>query len=240
MLLPAIDIKGGKCVRLFRGNFEKTTQYQISPLDQAKTFLKYGFNNIHIIDLDGALQGRSVNKSIIEDICKLKDIFIQTGGGIRSLDQIGELLDIGVHKVILGTKAIEDLNFLEHACKKYNDKIILSIDAKGGYVALSGWTKNTKINAKNFVKKIKDFNISRIVYTDIDRDGTKTGPNVEQTVSLSNITNIPFIVSGGISSIKDISDIKEKKFKNIIGVIIGKAIYDGNINLKNLASLLDE
>ena len=185
-----------------------------------------------------ANKGKSFSKEIIKEISRLNRANIQVGGGIRTLDQINELLDVGVDKIILGTRAIEDKDFLEIACKKFKDKIVLSIDTKNGFIALSGWTKKTNIRATDFIDEIKDLSISRIIYTDIEKDGTKTGPNLKETLSLSNLTKIPIVVSGGISSIKDVLNIKNKKFKNIEGVIIGKAIYDGNINLKELSKLI--
>ena len=238
IIFPAIDIKGGKCVRLLKGDFNQLKEYEKSPLEQAKTFISFGFYNLHIVDLDGALKGKSFSKEIIKEISKLDGVKIQAGGGIRTVDQINELLDFGVEKIILGTRAIEDKNFLENVCKKFGDKIALSIDAKNGLIALSGWTKKTNIKAIDFIKEIKDLNISRIIYTDIDKDGTKTGPNIKETLSLSNLTKIPIIISGGISSIEDVLSIKNKKFKNIKGVIIGKSIYDGNIDLKKLSELI--
>ena len=238
IIFPAIDIKEGKCVRLLKGDFKQLKEYRKSPLEQAKVFINYGFHNLHIVDLDGALKGKSFSKEIIKEISMLNRANVQVGGGIRTLDQIDELLDFGVEKIILGTRAIEDKSFLEIACKKFKDKIVLSIDAKNGYIALSGWTKKTNIKATDFIADIKDLSISRIIYTDIDKDGTKTGPNLKETLSLSNLTKIPIVISGGISSIKDVLNIKNKKFKNIEGVIIGKAIYDGNINLKELSKLI--
>ena len=238
IIFPAIDIKEGKCVRLLKGDFKQLKEYRKSPLEQAKVFINYGFHNLHIVDLDGALKGKSFSKEIIKEISMLNRANVQVGGGIRPLDQIDELLDFGVEKIILGTRAIEDKSFLEIACKKFKDKIVLSIDAKNGYIALSGWTKKTNIKATDFIADIKDLSISRIIYTDIDKDGTKTGPNLKETLSLSNLTKIPIVISGGISSIKDVLNIKNKKFKNIEGVIIGKAIYDGNINLKELSKLI--
>ena len=237
IIFPAIDIKGGKCVRLLKGDFNQLKEYKKSPLEQAKTFINFGFYNLHIVDLDGALKGKSFSKETIKEISKLDGAKVQAGGGIRTIEQIDELLDFGVDKIVLGTRAIEDKIFLENVCKKFKDKIVLSIDAKNGFIALSGWTKKTNVKATDFIKEIQDLNISRIIYTDIDKDGTKTGPNIEETLSLSNLTKIPVIISGGISSIDDVLNIKNKKLKNIKGVIIGKAIYDGNIDLKKLCEL---
>ena len=159
------------------------------------------------------------------------------GGGIRSFDDIKKLLDFGIEKVIIGTAAIEDSDFFEKACNMFKNKIALSIDVRKGYIALSGWKKQTDILAHDFIKKIGNMNITRIIYTDIDKDGTKTGPNIQETISLLNLTNIPIVISGGVASIDDVLKIK-KNHSNIGGVIIGKAIYDGNINAKELSKLI--
>ena len=193
---------------------------------------------MHIVDLDGAKFGKSFSKSIIYEICKLGILKIQVGGGIRKTEQIKELLDNGVDKVILGTKAIEDKNFLLESISKFENKIVLSLDAKDGFLASSGWTKKTNIKVTEYIKDIKDFKISRIIFTDISRDGTKTGPNIDQTLFLSSLTKIPFIISGGISSIDEVMDIKNRNYKSIEGIIIGKAIYDGNIDLQKLSKLI--
>ena len=235
IIFPAIDIKGGKCVRLLKGDFANLTQYNKSPLDQANVFANFGFKYLHLIDLDGALEGKLSNKNIIQNIAKINNTKIQVGGGIRSLEQIDELLNLGVDKVILGTKAIEDLNFLKNACEKFKKKIALSIDVRNGFIALSGWKKQTTILASDFIKKVDSLDISRIVYTDIDRDGTKSGPNIEGTIKFSNLTKIPVVVSGGVSSLQDVINIKEKKSEKIEGIIVGKAIYDKSIDLKELS-----
>ena len=238
IILPAIDIKGGKCVRLFQGDFEKTTEYKKTPADQAQEFLNYGFKNIHVIDLDGALKGKLVNKNIIKDIIKKNSLKVQVGGGIRSLENIKELHDIGVDKIVLGTAAVENIEFLKKACNHYKDKIALALDVRNGLIALSGWKKQTKISALEFVNKIENYGLSRIIYTDIDKDGTKTGPNIKETINLSEKIKIPIIISGGVSSMTDILKIKEMKPKNIEGIIIGKAIYDKNIELKELSKII--
>ena len=238
IIFPAIDIKGGKCVRLLKGDFNQITQYNKSPIDQAKEFSNLGFNNIHLIDLDAALEKKSSNENIIKEISKIKKIKIQTGGGIRSLEHIKKLLDFGVDRVILGTAAVQNVDFLENACNKFSNKIALSIDVRDKYIALSGWKKQTTILASNFIEKIKNMNVSRIIYTDINKDGTKSGPNLQETVNLSNITKIPVVISGGISSVEDIIEIKKEKFSNIEGIIVGKAIYDGNIDIKKLSKLI--
>tara|TARA_B100000029_G_scaffold389442_1_gene385787 strand:+ start:270 stop:989 length:720 start_codon:yes stop_codon:yes gene_type:complete len=238
IIFPAIDIKGGKCVRLLKGDFNKITQYKKSPIDQANEFLNLGFNNIHLVDLDGALAENLVNETIIKEISKINKIKIQMGGGIRSLDHIKKLIDFGVDKVIIGTAAVENVEFLKKACDKFTNKIVLSLDARKGYIALSGWKKQTDILVSDFIKKIKDINISRIVYTDIDKDGTKSGANVQETINLSNLIKIPFVISGGISSISDVIKIKKNNYSNIEGIIIGKAIYDGNIDIKKLSEII--
>ena len=236
-IFPAIDIKGGKCVRLLKGDFANLTEYEKSPEEQANIFSNFGFKYLHVIDLDGALEGKLVNKNIIQNITKINNLKIQVGGGIRSLEQITDLLNLGADKVILGTKAIEDLNFLKIACKKFKKKIILAIDVRNGFIALSGWKKQTSISAADFITKVDTLEISRIIYTDIDRDGTKLGPDIDETIKFSNLTKIPIVVSGGISSLQDVINIKDKKSKKIEGVIVGKAIYDKSIDLEELSKI---
>jgi len=238
IIFPAIDIKGGKCVRLFKGDFNKITQYKKSPFEQATEFFNLGFTNIHLVDLDGALEGNLINKEIIKKISEIDKIKIQVGGGIRSLEHIEKLINFGVDKIIIGTAAVENIEFLKIACNKYNKKIAISLDVREGYIALSGWKKQTKILATDFIKNIENMDISRIIYTDINRDGTKSGPNLYETLNFSNLTKIPVVISGGISSIDDVINIKNKKLKNIEGIIIGKAIYDGSIDIKELSKII--
>ena len=238
IIFPAIDIREGKCVRLLKGDFKSITQYKKTPLDQAKEFFNLGFNNIHLVDLDGALEKKNNNENIIKEICRISKIKIQIGGGIRSLEHIERLLDFGVDKVILGTIAFENIEFLKIACNKFLNKIVLSVDVRNGYIALSGWTRQTNILASEFVKKIENMNLSRIIYTDINKDGTKSGPNLKETINLSNLTKTPMVISGGVSSIDDVINIKKSKSPNIEGIIIGKAIYDGNIDIKKLSKII--
>tara|TARA_B100001173_G_scaffold261285_1_gene234780 strand:+ start:43 stop:762 length:720 start_codon:yes stop_codon:yes gene_type:complete len=238
IIFPAIDIKGGKCVRLLKGDFNKITQYEKSPPEQANEFSNLGFNNIHLVDLDGALSANQLNENIIKKISENKKIKIQIGGGVRSIQKIKKLLSFGVDKVILGTAAINNLQFLQEACDKFNDKIALAIDVRNGFIALSGWKKQTNILAVDFIKKIQKIKVSRIIYTDINKDGTKSGPNLKDTLQFSNLSKIPTVISGGISSIADIMNIKEKKYSNIEGVVVGKAIYDGNIDIKELSRIV--
>ena len=238
IVFPAIDIKEGKCVRLLKGDFNKVTQYKKSPVDQAAEFSDLGFKNIHLVDLDGALKGNPINEKIIKEISKIKKIKIQAGGGIRSLEHIKKLLDLGVDNVIIGTAAVENIEFIEMVSSKFAKKIAVSLDVRDGYIALSGWKKQTEILASEFIKKIEGMNISRIIYTDINKDGTKLGPSLKETVDFSNLTKIPVVLSGGISSISDVVNIKKNKFPNIKGIIIGKAIYDGSIDIIELSKII--
>ena len=212
IIFPAIDIKGGKCVRLLKGDFSKVKKYEKSPLEQASEFVCLGFQNIHIIDLDGALKANLTNVNIIKEISKINKIKIQTGGGIRTFDDIKKLIDFGINKVILGTAAIQNIKFLEEACDKFTNKIAISIDVRDKRLALSGWANQTNILATDFIKEIKNINVSRIIYTDINKDGTKTGSSIEETLNFANMAKIPTVISGGVSSINEITDIKKKTF----------------------------
>ena len=236
-IFPAIDIKDKKCVRLVRGDFNNKTEYQISPVDQAEKYKEHGFKNLHIVDLDGALTGKTVNLDIIQQIVHNFDLKIEVGGGIRTIDSIQKYIDIGVEKVILGSAAIKDKNFLKEACQKFPNKIALGLDAKDGYLSVSGWKENSNQLTLDFLKEVNDFGVSRLIYTDINRDGMKQSPNFEETINVANVSNCPVIISGGVSSIDDIK--KAKGLKNIEGIIVGKAIYDGDIKLDELARELD-
>ena len=235
IIFPAIDIKDGKCVRLIKGDFNQMTSYKKSPFDQAKIYFQNGFKNIHIVDLDGALHGKSSNTNIIKEIIKNFKLNIQIGGGIRTIDDIDSWVKSGVEKVIIGTAAVENKNLLKTACEKFKNKIAISLDVKNGFIFLSGWKKQTNILASDFLKEVQNFGISRIIYTDINKDGTKKGPNIKDTIELSSKFKIPFIISGGISSIEDVKKIKSLNNSNIEGVIVGKSIYDGDIKINELA-----
>ena len=233
-IFPAIDIKGGKCVRLLKGDFNKATEYKKSPIDQAKEFSDQGFRDIHIVDLDGALKGEPVNSKLIEEICKTTKIRIQIGGGIRSIDHINNLISIGVDRVVLGTVAVEDIKFLENVCSKFKNKIAVALDVRNGFIALRGWKDQTKILASDFLMKIKDIGVSRIIYTDIERDGTMTKPNLPETLKIAKLVKniIPVVVSGGVGSVNDIVAVKHHE-EDLEGVIVGKAIYDGRLTHDN-------
>ena len=236
-IFPAIDIKDKKCVRLIKGNFDNQTIYNQSPLDQASKYKEFGLLNLHIVDLDGALTGELINLDIIESIIKKLGISVEVGGGIRSIEKIERYLNIGVDKVILGSAAIKNPNFLKEACEKFKNKIVLGLDAKKKMILISGWKETTDQTAENYLKKVNSYGFSRLIYTDIERDGTKTGPNIDETKSIAKISVAPVVVSGGISSIQDVKKIKELKNFNIEGVIVGKAIYDGDIKLNEFKQL---
>ncbi len=231
-IFPAIDIKDKKCVRLIKGDFDNKTEYEISPVEQAGKYRDHGFKNLHIVDLDGALTGETVNLDLIQDIVGKFNLKVEVGGGIRSIDSVKKYIDAGVEKVILGSAAIQDKNFLKEACEKFPNKIALGLDAKVGYLSVSGWKENSNQLTLDFLKEVNDYGVSRLIYTDINRDGTKQSPNFEETAKVAEISNCPVIISGGVSSINDIK--KAKNLKNIEGIIVGKAIYDGDIDLKEL------
>ena len=194
-VFPAIDIKNGKCVRLVKGDFDKKTEYQMSPIDQAGKYKDHGFKNLHIVDLDGALTGDIINLEIIKEIVNKFNFKIEIGGGIRNFESIKKYADVGVEKVILGSAAIKDKNFLREACLKFPNKIALGLDAKDGFLSVSGWKENSNKLTIDFLKEVNDYGISRLIYTDINRDGTKQSPNFDETSKVANISKCPVIIS---------------------------------------------
>ena len=236
-IFPAIDIKDKKCVRLVKGDFKNKTEYVNSPVYQASRYNDYGFKNLHIVDLDGALTGEIVNLDIIQEIISKFDFKIEVGGGIRNFESIQKYYDVGVEKVILGSAAIKDKNFLKVACQKFPNKIALGLDAKDGYLSISGWSENSNQLTIDYLKEVNDYGASRLIYTDINRDGMKQSPNFDETAKVADISNCPVIISGGVSSIDDIK--KAKNLKNVEGIIVGKAIYDGDIKLEELVKELN-
>ena len=238
-IFPAIDIKDKKCVRLVKGDFDNKTEYEVSPVDQAGKYKDHGFKNLHIVDLDGALKGETINLDIIQEIVTRFDLKIEIGGGVRNFESIQKYTDVGVEKVILGSAAIKDKNFLKEACEKFPKKIALGLDAKDGYLSVSGWKENSNQLTLDYLKEVNDYGASRLIYTDINRDGMKQSPNLEDTAKVADISNCPVIISGGVSSIDDIRKAKELNNNNIEGIIVGKAIYDGDIKLDELVKEID-
>ncbi len=236
-IFPAIDIKDKKCVRLVRGDFDNKTEYEMSPVEQASKYKDHGFKNLHVVDLDGALTGEIINLDIIQDIVSKFDLKIEVGGGVRTLENIKKYINAGVEKVILGSAAIKDKSFLKEACDKFPNKIALGLDSRDGYLSVSGWKESSNQLTLEYLKAVNDYGVSRLIYTDINKDGMKQSPNFDETMKVAEISNCPVIISGGVSSIDDIK--KAKNLRNVEGIIVGKAIYDGDIDLKNLALELE-
>ena len=231
-IFPAIDIKDKKCVRLVKGDFDNKTEYEMSPVEQARKYKDQGFKNLHIVDLDGALIGQTINLELIQNIVSKFDLKVEIGGGIRNSESIRKYIDAGVEKVILGSAAIKDKIFLKEACEKFPNKIALGLDAKDGYLLVSGWKESSNQLTLDYLKEVNDYGVSRLIYTDINRDGMKRSPNFDQTMKIAEMSNCPVIISGGVSSIDDVK--KAKNLKNVEGIIVGKAIYDGDIKLEEL------
>lgn len=231
VIYPAIDIKDGKCVMLSQGEFDREKIYYEDPRQVAKMWEKKGAQILHIIDLDGALVGRAKNLSIIEGIIGAIDIPIQLGGGIRDLRALDNLINIGVDRVILGTKALENREDLKRAVDNYGDRIVVAIDARDGYVAIKGWTQTSQIPALDFALEMEDVGVETIIYTDIARDGMLRGPNFEAIEQMKRHVNINLIASGGVSTVGDVERLRQI---GVEGAIIGKALYEGKINLEDL------
>lgn len=231
IVFPAIDILNGKCVRLIQGDYNKESVYSDSPVQMAKEWEKKGAEFIHIVDLNGAKTGESVNQSIINNIAETVSIPIQVGGGIRSLDTIENYISNGVARVIIGTAAINDRQFLQEAVGKYKEKIAVSLDARNGYVATDGWTDTSNVTAIDLLKELEEIGVQTIVYTDIAKDGMLQGPNLSEQKAINEATKINVIASGGVTTKEDVKNLQNL---NLYGAIIGKALYDGKLDFAEI------
>lgn len=237
IILPAIDLKEGRCVRLEQGLMDKDTVYNDDPAAQARIWQEQGGEYLHIVDLDGAFAGTPKNKGAIEAIVGAIDIPSELGGGIRDLQTIEAYLDLGINRVILGTIAKENPALVKEACQKFPGQIVVGIDAKDGLVAVRGWADVTEKKATEMAREMEDFGVEAIIYTDISRDGMMQGPNIEATKNLAESITIPVIASGGLSTLDDIRRLIEIEASGVNGVITGKAIYSGAIDLRDAVAL---
>lgn len=231
IIFPAIDILKGKCVRLIQGDYNQEKVYGDSPVAMAKKWEEKGAEYIHIVDLDGAKSGDSINKSVIKEIAENVNIPIQVGGGIRSLDIISFYLNSGVSRVIIGTAAIQDPEFLKEAVHQYSDKIAVSLDARNGFVATDGWTDTSEVKAIDLVKQLEQIGVKTIVYTDIAKDGMLQGPNLEEQRAINDATSMNVIASGGVTTKEDVNNLQTL---DLYGTIIGKALYDGKLDFETV------
>ena len=238
IIYPAIDLKDGACVRLLRGEMSQATVFNTDPGEQARLFQSQGFEWLHLVDLNGAFEGKPVNGSAVESILKSVTIPVQLGGGIRDLNTIGMWLEKGISRVILGTVALRDPELVKAACREFPGKIAVGIDAREGYVAVAGWAETSDIKALDLALKFEDCGVAAIIYTDINRDGAMGGVNVESTSDLAFHLTTPVIASGGVSSIEDLKALKVEEDTGIEGVICGRALYDGRIDPKEALALL--
>lgn len=238
LIFPAIDLKSGQCVRLFKGDMSQATIFNNNPAAQAKEFEDFGFKFLHVVDLDGAISGTSANENSVKEILKNVKIPIQLGGGIRSIETIEKWLELGVNRVILGTIAAKNPELVKEACKKFPGKIVIGIDAKDGFVATEGWVNSSEILVLDLAIKFANCGAAAIIYTDISRDGTLSGPDVEGTKILAQNLKIPVIASGGISNLEDVLKIKALEKNGVVGAIVGRALYDKKILAHDLVNLI--
>lgn len=231
-VIPAIDILGGRCVRLYQGDYERSQVFDENPVNVAKQWENEGAMRLHLVDLDGAKAGHPVNQDIIEAIIHAVGIPVQVGGGLRDRQSIGDLLAIGVNQVILGTVAVETPNLVAQVCEEFPEQIIVGIDARNGNVATRGWLETSEVNAVTLAQRMADLGVSRLIYTDIHRDGTLKGPNYSALREVAESTTIPIIASGGISSLTNLLSLLALEPLGVSGAIIGRALYTGDISLK--------
>lgn len=232
IIIPAIDLKDGKCVRLLQGDFQRVTVYSEDPVEIAEQWRAQGAQRIHVVDLDGSLAGSPRNMSTILKMIKAVPILVELGGGIRDIRTVDFYIQNGVQWVILGTAALKNRSFVQDACRHFGGRIIVGIDARNGLVAVQGWTEKTSEPAADIARRYEDYGLAAIIYTDIQRDGMQTGVNLEATRALAEAVNIPIIASGGVAGIQDIEQILILEPIGVTGVIVGKALYTGGLNLK--------
>ena len=231
LIIPAIDIKDGRCVRLYQGDMDRETVYYEEPLEAARHLAREGARMIHVVDLNGAVEGHPVHLAELSAICAETGVAVEVGGGLRTLEAVAEAMAAGVERVVIGTKAYEDQDFLVRACERFPGRVVVGIDARDGKVAVRGWRDDTAMDAVELARRCKDDGAARIIYTDIGRDGTESGANAVQTVRLARAVGIPVIASGGIGSLDDIRALAALADEGIEGVIVGRALYNGAFSL---------
>ncbi len=232
LIIPAIDLKDGRCVRLFRGEMDKETIYFEDPVAAARHWLSEGARFIHIVDLNGAVEGHPVHTREVAAICRQPGLSVELGGGLRSIEAVESALDLGVSRVVIGTAAYDNAEFLRALCKRFPGKVVVGIDARDGKVAVKGWKETTAMEAVELAKRCEADGATRIIYTDIDRDGTREGVNLEETLKIAIAVKIPVIASGGIATLEDIKKLLPLEKDGVEGVIVGKALYSGTVTLK--------
>lgn len=239
ILFPAIDLKDGLCVRLLRGDMARATVFNASPADQARDFQAAGFKWLHLVDLNGAIEGEPVNAKAVSAVIEAIDIPVQLGGGIRNADIMNRWFDAGVSRVILGTAALSDPAFVMAACRDHPGKVVVAIDARDGRVAIEGWTRDSGVRVLDLALRFEDSGAAAVLYTDINRDGAMGGVNVEATVDLAFALTTPVIASGGVSSLADLRELRSHEAAGIEGVICGRALYDGRIDPADALAIFD-
>lgn len=240
LIFPAIDIRDGKCVRLFKGDFAQETVFSDKPEEMAAKWEAQGGKFLHLVDLDGALAGESKNLPVVKKILETVNIPVELGGGIRTMENIDEVLALGVQRVILGSVAVKNPELVKTACAKYGDRVVVGIDAKDGIVAVDGWGVSGNVEVTALAKEMAAAGVKTIIYTDIARDGTLAGVNVEATAKLARESGIKIVASGGVSNIEDIKALLPYEKDGIEGVIVGKSIYTGSLDLKEAVALTEE
>ncbi len=240
IIFPAIDLRGGKCVRLFKGDFSRETIFSDNPSAVAVKWEEMGAQYLHVVDLDGALQGETKNREAIRSILGAVHIPMELGGGLRSLESIERALTGGIQRVILGSAAVENPSLVQEACHRFGDRIVVAIDARDGIVATQGWESSGNVSALDFAKQMADYGVKTVIYTDISRDGTLSGLNLEGAIELSKVSGLRVVASGGVRSLEDIRAVKAHETDGIEGVIVGQAIYSGRLDLKKALRIAAE
>lgn len=238
ILFPAIDLKDGACVRLVKGDMAQATTFNTDPVAQAKEFENLGCEWIHIVDLNGAFEGRPVNDTVVKQIVSDVSLPIQLGGGIRDINLVEAWISLGIKRIVIGTAAVKNPELVNEACRLFPGRVAVGLDAKGGKVAVEGWAEETELTVLEMAKRFEGAGVAAIIFTDIDRDGVMTGPNIAATVALANAISIPVVASGGVSSLDDVQALVDAKCPGIEGVISGRAIYDGRLDVQAAVELL--
>ena len=233
LIIPAIDLKDGRCVRLFQGDMDQETVYFEKPLDAAKHWLAQGASFLHLVDLNGAVEGRPVHTKEVSAICQLTGLSVELGGGLRSIEAVQAALDLGVSRVVIGTAAYDNHEFLRELCEKFPGKVVVGIDARGGKVAVKGWKETTATDAVDLARRCETDGATRIIYTDISRDGARAGVNIDEPLKIARAVKIPVIASGGVAALDDIRKLRPLEIEGVEGVIVGRALYAGAFTLRD-------